>query len=105
MLRDVILEAKDIQFFKVEEVPGAQPIKLRISGLAFNSAMSVNKITTKVIGPNILVVDVHLAHAKPGTSGSFQYELTVPDYISEVRFGNDMTSIWTRGAATLRSGS
>jgi hypothetical protein len=43
-VHDVVLESKDIQFFKVDEPPGGQYIRLRISGLAFKSAVSVNKI-------------------------------------------------------------
>lgn len=46
-MHDVVLESKDVQFFTVEELPGRRPTRLRISGLAFKSAMSVNKITTK----------------------------------------------------------
>jgi hypothetical protein len=35
MLYNVILEAKDVQFFKVEELQGASSLKLKISGHPF----------------------------------------------------------------------
>src|SRR5258708_11291879 len=75
-----IIESKDVQFFKVEKLPGEHPVKVRLSGLAFKSAMSVTKITTKIEG-SAIIVSVHLALAKPGTSGSFEYDLVVPDSV------------------------
>jgi hypothetical protein len=98
-MHSTILEAKDVQFFKVEELQAAQPVKLRISGLAFNSAMSVKKITTKIDG-SVITVQVQLALARPGTSGSFAYELTVPDSVSEVRFGKGTAPVWKRGGSS-----
>jgi hypothetical protein len=100
-VHDVILQEKDAQFFKVEELPGVQPIRLRISGLAFNSAMSVSEITTKADG-STLVVLVHLALTRPGTSGSFVYELAVPETVSEVRFGNSAIPVWKRESSPKR---
>jgi hypothetical protein len=96
---DRILEAKDVQFFKVEELRNTQPVKLRISGLAFNSAMSVRETTTKTDG-SVIVVQVHLAPSKPGTSGSFEYELTIPDSVNEVRFGQDAAPVWKRSTSS-----
>ena len=95
---DVILESKDVQFFEVEELQ-TSPTKLRISGLAFKSAMSVSKITTKT-DKSVIVVQVHLAIAKPGTSGSFAYELTVPSSVKEVRFGTTVAPIWQRRSSS-----
>lgn len=92
---NVILESKDVQFFKVEEIPGPAPTRLRISGLVFKSAMSVRKITDEMKGTNVTVV-VRVGLAKPGTSGSFSYEFKLPDSIRTVTFGTDPTPIWTR---------
>jgi hypothetical protein len=92
---DTILEAKDVQFFKVEIVRSATPVRLKISGLAFYSALSVRKITTRTNGHNMVVL-VHLGLAKKGESGSFEYELTVPDDVMEVGFGNGAVTIWKR---------
>ena len=91
-----IVEAKDIQFLKVEEIPGAKPPKLRLSGLVFKSAMSVQDITAKEEGKRLMVL-VRIALARPGTSGSFNYELVVPDGVDEVVFGNERTVVWKRG--------
>jgi hypothetical protein len=90
-----VLEVRDVQFFKVEVVQGVLPLRLKISGLAFQSAMSVTKITTKTDGHSIVIL-VHLGLAKKGTSGSFEYALPVPDEVNEVRFGNDAVIVWRR---------
>lgn len=95
---DMILEAKDVQFFKVEAVKSTGTTKLRISGLAFRSALSVRNITTEKNGSTMIVL-VHLGLAKKGTSGSFAYEVDVPESITEVRFGKESTLIWQRKAA------
>jgi hypothetical protein len=92
---DMILEYKDVQFFKVTEIHSRKPLVVKISGLAFHSAMSVEKITTRS-EQSSLVVYVHLTLARPGLSGRFEYELTVPDSINEVRFGNEKAVIWKR---------
>ena len=96
MCFNVLLESKDIQYFKVEEVQATRPTKLVISGLAFNSSMTVKKITTKTTGSAIVVL-VYLALSKKGTS-SFAYELTVPDSVNQVKFGSSVTPIWKRGS-------
>lgn len=92
---DMVLDYKDTQFFKIEELNKKIPYKLKISGLAFHSALAVNEIKTKVHG-SLLTVYVQLVQAKPGLSGSFDYELVVPESVSEVRFGNSEFVIWTR---------
>lgn len=97
MFFNVILEAKDVQNFRVEEVQGAHPTRLRLSGLAFNSSMGVRAITTKRDGA-ALVVLIHLSLAHRGNSGNFAYELTVPNSVDEVRFGRNATPIW-KGAS------
>jgi archaellum component FlaF (FlaF/FlaG flagellin family) len=97
---DAILESKDAQSFKVEELQTTRPTKLRVSGLAFNSSMSVKKITTRVEGSTVVVL-VHLGLAESGTSGSFSYDLLVPDSVNEVRFGNSPAPIWKRSTGVV----
>ena len=92
---DVILALKDVQFFKIVELAGRKPTALEISGLAFHSALAVEKIATDTKG-NSLMVDLYLCLARPGLSGSFDYELSVPDSIYEVRFGDEKILIWRR---------
>lgn len=92
---DMILEYKDVQSFKATPMPDRTPLVLKISGLAFHSAMSVEKITTRTEGSS-LIVYVHLTLARPGLSGKFEYELPVPSSINEVRFGNEKAVIWKR---------
>jgi hypothetical protein len=94
MFFDVILEAKDVQNFKVEELPGTRPV-LRISGLAFNSSMGVRKITATSSRATITVL-VHLSLADRSKSGNFSYDLNVPDSVARVRFGRNPAPIWER---------
>jgi hypothetical protein len=92
---ETLLAYKDVQFFKVVELPGRKPTALKISGLAFHSALAVEKITTDIEGKS-LTVDVHLCLARPGLSGSFDYEFSVPDSVHEVRFGTEKVVVWKR---------
>lgn len=94
----MILEYKDVQFFKAEAEPPSAPTSLKISGLAFHSALSVGKITDENDAGSIVVL-VHLIPATPGTSGSFAIDIPIPDSVNDVRFGNERVEIWKRGAA------
>jgi hypothetical protein len=95
--QDRILERNDVVLFKVESVPEAHPTRLRISGGTSSSAESVYKITTKTKGATMVVL-VHAGFAKEGTSGTINYELSVPDSVNEVYFGQSSTLIWKRSA-------
>jgi hypothetical protein len=92
---ETILAYKDVQFFKIVELSARRPTTLQISGLAFHSALAVEKITT-AIEAKALTVNVYLCLARPGLSGSFDYEFSVPDSVHEVRFGTEKTVIWIR---------
>lgn len=101
MFYNVILEAKDVQHLRVEESSSASPMRLKISGHPFYSGMIVRKISTTQKG-SIITVLVHLAAiglVKPKTSGVFEYDLSIPDSIDEVRFGRSATVIWERRAS------
>jgi hypothetical protein len=97
LIREPVLESKDVLGLKVEDhgADGSSP-RLKISGLAFNSSMAVDKITT-VEKNGAITVLVHLFRARRGTSGSFTYDLAVPTSVNEVRFGEQETEIWHRG--------
>jgi hypothetical protein len=91
----VILEHKDVQFFKVDEITRKETITLKISGLAFHSSLAVSDIKTEEKASSLLVF-VYLTPAREGLSGSFSFEIQVPDSVKDVRFGNDNTVIWVR---------
>ncbi|MDA8103769.1 MAG: hypothetical protein M0Z71_00150 [Nitrospiraceae bacterium] len=91
----MVLERKDIQFFKVEEINRGKSIALKISGLAFHSALAVTSIKKEEQGSSLLIL-VYLGPAKEGLSGSFSFEVPVPDSVKDVRFGNEKTVIWVR---------
>jgi hypothetical protein len=92
---DVVLEYKDIQSFQCVEVQTRAPTIIRVAGLAFSSALVVDRVTTQQEGSSITIF-VHLAPTRAGASGSFVYELSVPDSAQEVRFGHNGVVIWRR---------
>ncbi len=102
-LYNVTPESKDISNIKVQELGSA---KLKISGFPTYSGMVIRDITAKADGPTITVL-LHMAWvglAKPVAPGlAFEYELTVPDTIHEVRIGRDAKLIWTRRSSQKKS--
>lgn len=90
----LVLEQKDVQFFQVVNI-NEKPTTLKISGLAFHSALAVSEIITKEKESSLLIL-VYLTPARAGLSGSFNFEVSIPDRVNDVRFGNDRTIIWSR---------
>jgi len=100
----IVLEYRDVMSAKAVEMqhhPGLTVV--RISGFSGNSAYCVKKITTQREGTSILVL-VNLYLARRGATGSFEYDVPVPDSVNEVRFGQQKALIWKRGSqpATLK---
>jgi hypothetical protein len=89
-----VLEYRDTMQFKAVSLPSPQPT-VRISGLSGHSALAVKKITTEKEGSSIIVL-VHLFLAKEKRSGSFEYDVPVPDSVNEIRFGKGKVLIWKR---------
>jgi hypothetical protein len=98
MNKDEVVEAKDIQFFKVEPQGQLSSPRLRVSGLVFRSSMSVNRIT-EARHESQLNLLVHVQLARPGTSGSFSYDVSIPSWAEQVTFGKDSAPIWSRPSA------
>lgn len=96
----LILEAKDVQSFKIIPSESSGDKILKISGLAFHSSLAVNEITTTHKGDSLNIY-VHLAPAKKGLSGDFSHELSIPETINIVRFGKNKTVIWKRGVGPI----
>jgi hypothetical protein len=94
---DVLLNAKDVQFFNTKEIFSPSPLvtKLNVSGLAFHGSLAVREITKTEEGDGCTIL-VHLVAAQQGLSGSFHYELSLPSKVNVVYFGEDKTVIWKR---------
>jgi len=90
-----VLELSDVDSFKIQQQTTESHVQLRISGLVFRSSYVISSVDSKVNG-DVLTVLVHLALAKKGASGNLDYNLSIPDVVNEVRFGNKATIIWTR---------
>lgn len=97
---DIILEFKDVQFFKALET-SSLPMTIKLSGLAFHSSLAVKTITTKAYDHSLQVL-VHLAPATKGLSGSFEYSVVVPTTVNAVTFGKAAVSIWDRDTGITR---
>ena len=95
---DRILEVQDIQFFKVEEVSQPTGTALRLSGLAFHSALGVSNISVATSG-DAEVVLIHLTPARSGLSGGFDHLIDLPATVTAVVLGNDRAVIWRRPVA------
>ncbi len=98
--KNMILEAKDVQFFKAVELPTQPVVSLRLSGLAFHSALAVEQCTTITEGDSLVVL-VHLVRARAGMSGNFECTCPIPPNINTVKFGNARTPVWARGRGAL----
>src|ERR1051326_4629140 len=92
----MILELKDIQNFQAVEK--RETSELQISGLAFHSALAVTKMATERQGQD-LIVELHLARARKGLSGRFDYTVSLPNGVDRVLLGKDRKEIWKRGKA------
>jgi hypothetical protein len=97
---DVILAFRDVQFFKVQEI-SPSPLTMRLSGLAFHSALAVGNVAAVQSG-NSLQVLVHLTQTAPGLSGNFSYDLVVPESIDTVSFGIEKSIVWRRDTGFLQ---
>ena len=95
--RETVLKYKDVQSLSVVELSGEGQQKIRISGLAFMSAMSVRRIATRSNGSSVTVL-VFIGPVREGQSGSFSYDLIVPPTDRDVRFSEDQVVIWRRSA-------
>ncbi len=91
----MILEYKDVQFFKVHETQRSPKVSLEVSGLAFHSSLAVNSLETKVEN-NSMVVLVHMTVARNGLRGDFDYVFDIPERVNFVYFGTKRKLIWKR---------
>jgi len=92
---EMILESKDVQFLKVDEINSGTSKQLKISGLVLHSAWAVSEVTQSQKDDSLHIL-VHLVRAREGLSGNLSYETVIPPAVSVVRFGNQKTIIWSR---------
>jgi hypothetical protein len=96
-----IMERSEAWHLTVEEVDGTHPLQLRITTGTVASAPIIRRVTTKRQG-RAITVRYHLALAglaKPELMWGAAYVLTVPDSVSELRFGRRSEVIWQRKIA------
>jgi hypothetical protein len=92
------LEYRAVAGFEAKEIPGPAR-RLRISGLAMHSAWFVGRIESRIDGPVKTVLVQLTLIGRRGMSGSFDYDVDIPDSVTEVRFGTEGTTIWRRKSA------
>lgn len=93
--KPMILEAKDIQNLQVTANREPNGTTIRVSGLAFHSALAVKDFEIKREGKT-LVLSLHLVRAQKGLSGSFAYSVPLPDGVERVLIGVNRVEIWPK---------
>ena len=89
-----VLEANHVQSFETTVVHAGGHTRLRLSGLAFHSALAVERLERNQDGA-VLNLRILLVPTRPGLSGSFDYTIDVPPSVSSVTFGVNGTVIWS----------
>jgi hypothetical protein len=95
---ELTLKLEDVQVFKAQQ---SRPGELLLSGLAFHSALAVERIDI-VRQEDAIQVNVMLVPAKAGMSGSFTYALPLDDKVDRVTFGDAETLVWRRDGGVVR---
>jgi hypothetical protein len=90
-----VLEYRDAINLKAVESRDSGTTVVRVTGLSGLSAYSVKTITSEREDSSMLIF-VHLFLARRGTTGTFEYAVSVPDSVNEVRFGKNKMLIWKR---------
>jgi hypothetical protein len=89
-----VLQLKDVQFFKMTQISSSPP-KFEMSGLAFHSALAVEKVLARQAGTN-LIVKAYLTRARDDLSGRFNYKFMIPESVTRVLFGTSGDVVWKR---------
>jgi hypothetical protein len=97
---DMILELKDVQFFKAQQI-NSLPVTIRLSGLAFHSSLAIQDITTAQHDESLQVL-VRLTLAREGLSGNLNYTLAIPASVNTVTFGMGKAVIWNRSTGIVQ---
>jgi len=92
-LNVVPLEFKDVQNFSVREIRSDGSLSLQVSGLAFHSALAVDRIETSTENET-MIIKILLVPTRTGLSGRFDYTVSVPPNIKRVLFGENRYQIW-----------
>ena len=96
----MILELKDVQFFKAQQI-NSSPVTIKLSGLAFHSSLAIQDITTARYDESLQVL-VRLTPAMEGLSGNLNYTLAVPASVNTVSFGRGKAVIWKRSTGIVQ---
>ena len=93
----MILEADDVVWRGIEVRPTSQGADIRIAGLAFHSALVVQRVDWRETGDSILVL-IYMAPTSPGKSGAFDLKFSAHHPVSRIIFGNKQKPIWSKSA-------
>lgn len=97
---DMILELKDIQFFKAQQT-NSSPVTIKLSGLAFHSSLAIKDVTASPYDESLQVI-VHLTPVTSGLSGNLDYTLVVPTSVNTVSLGKGKVVIWERSTGIVQ---
>jgi hypothetical protein len=97
-LFDHVVEKSEAWHLRVEEVKGTSPLELKITIDPNQGWAVIRRVSVKSHGSELtLLYHVGLSgKAPPAVIWGKPYTLTVPDSVSEVRFGHRSETIWVR---------
>jgi len=91
-----ILKLKDVQGLQVvASAAGDDVCHVAVSGLAFHSALVVDRIDVRMEDQTAVIL-VHLAPTRPNASGSFSVEVPADGTVNAVAFGLEAAPVWSR---------
>ena len=93
----IVLEPRYTKELRVVELSSRPTCIVRVSGLSLSSVYSADKFTAQAEGQSLNLL-VFLSLSAPWrTVKRFQYDVTVPESVNEIRFGKSKEVIWRRG--------
>lgn len=89
----MIVEAKDVRFFEITEIPTSEGPAVKIRGLVFHSSLAVDHLDARRSGEDV-VLEVFLTPARQGLSGSFSTNVPLSSGVKRILFGPSAAQIW-----------
>ena len=82
----IVLETRSVVKPKVVEHSCSEATVVHVSGICEEDAYVIKRVVATVEGPSINLL-VYAVLLRPGAIGRFEYDVTVPASVNEIRFG------------------
>jgi len=100
----IMLETRSVAKLTVVERTRSEVTVVHVSGLCQEGAYVIKRVVATVEGSSVNLF-VYAVLLRPGATGWFEYDVTVPASVNEIRFGKDKVVIWTRRASNEKGGA